>query len=307
MEIEIKKYETKEIFNISLLNQIGEGSNSYIYDIQGLGNTDENLVAKCSKNNKNFVSFNLQYNSFCACKKLCESDIVVPQIFLYGKSKDIGDILVMQKIENIYEISLIINNSLFYGEIIIKKIAEAIARLHNMGISGYDVEFFWKADTNQLVILDIGPQYTFDFTCEEMIKNHVLLEKNNNMGKWNIVSQIIPKEEAKKWFSCIDNYDCSTLIDYIDFNSIKKHVSNVARIHALSIIAKLTTHKQKYYSDIFVKEYKKCRNTLSINSGIYLKAFMDTIAHNDMSAEACLYYSLANPLCKESCAVHLER
>lgn len=307
MEIEIKKYETKEIFNISLLNQIGEGSNSHIYDIKALANINENLVAKCSKNNRNFVSFNLQYNSFCECKKLCESNIVVPKIFLYGKSKNIGDILVMQKIENIYDISFIINNSLFYGEIIIKKIAEAIAKLHNMGISGYDVEFFWKADTNQLVLLDIGPQYTFDITCKEMIEKHVRLEKNNNMGKWNIISQIIPKDEAKKWFSCIDGYDYSELIDYIDFNSINRHVSNVARIHALSIIAKLNAHKQKYYLDIFIKEYKKCRITLSINSGIYLKAFKDTIVHNDMSAEACLYYSLANPLCKESCAVHLER
>lgn len=307
MEIIVTDYKTNANFNMSLLKLIGEGSNSYIFDIEHQYKTDEKLVGKCSKNSRNYVSFNLQYNSFCACELLCGSGIVIPHIYLYGKSKDIGDILVMQKIENIYEISFIINNSLFYGELIIKKIAETIAKLHNIGISGYDVEFYWKADTNQLAVLDIGPQYTFGVTYEEMLAKHFYIENNNSMGQWNIISQIIPQQEAKKWFNCIEKFDFSILTDYIDPNTMNLHISNVARIHALTIIAKLSTYKQKYYMDIFAKEYKKHRVRLSICGSIYLRGFVDAIISQDKNADACLYYSKVTPLCRESCSVSLER
>lgn len=306
MEIEVVRFQTNEVVPIRLGKKIGEGSNSYIYDVYPIGNNPL-LVAKCSKNNKNYVSFNLQYNSFLKCESLSDDSLIVPKVYLYGQADSIGDVLLIEKMENLHDISFIINNSLFYGEVIIKKIAETIAKLHNMGISGYDVEFYWNADTNQLVLLDIGPQYTIDCSCEEMLYNHLQLEENNPMGIWNIVSQIIPVQEAKDYFSKRTIFEENRLANLIDNNSMTLHIINVAKIHALSIMSKLTLQKQEYYLKIFLREYKRVRETISINSALYIKSFKKTVEEKNMFAEACLYYSTVETLCKESCAVQLER
>lgn len=305
MDINVTKYETKEKTLIKLGEKIGEGSNSFVYDV-----VDDNgslYVAKCSKSSKNYVSFNLQYNSLKRCESLVNDRLIVPKVILYGQADSVGDIMVMEKLDNLYDISFIINNSLFYGEIIIKKIAESIAKLHNIGISGYDVEFYWKADTNQLVMLDVGPQYTFGYNYEDMICKHLEIELNNFMGKWNIISQIIPMQEAKKYFSRIDSFDISCLKKFMNDDSMNIHITNVAKIHALSTVSKLTLQKQQYYLNIFLKEYKRVRDALTISSAIYLKSFRQTIQNRNMYAEACLYYSNVETLCKESCAVQLER
>lgn len=303
MKIEIIIHKTEEKRIINLGDRIGRGSNSFVYNIID----EDNCVAKCSKNNKNYVSFNLQYNSFKECETLVDDRIIVPKVYGFGQSEGIGDILLMEKIENLYDISFVINNSFFFGEIIIKKVAEAIAKLHNMGISGYDIEFYWKVDTNQLVLLDIGPQYTFDCSCEHMICKHLELESKNRMGVWNIVSQIIPKEEAKKYFNSIDEFDLDSLEQFMQDNAMSIHISNVAKIHALSIISKLTLQKQEYYLNIFMKEYRKTRKNFSIDSANYLTAFKRAIKNRIMFAEANLYYSSVETLCKESCTIQLER
>lgn len=292
---------------IEIGDKIGEGSNSFIYDVVRFDGSDEELIGKISKNNMNYVSFNLQYNSFLASEILNDEEIIVPHIYLYGNSHDMGDVLVMQKIKNIYSLNFIISNSFYYGEVIVKKVAGAIAQLHNLGISGYDIEFFWKADTNQLVMLDVGPQFTFDIDSTEMLRHHLDIEKNNPMGQWNIISQIIPRELAKEVFGEIGKYEDIEVLRYIDTNSVKKHIENVAKIHALSVISLLTIQNRLQYLEIFISEYKKRRNRLSFDSAVYLKAIGDTVRNGELFAEANLYYPLFETLCRESCTARIER
>ena len=298
---------TKEKIKFSLGELIGKGSNSNIYELYTQSKYADSVIGKISNNNKNYVSFNLQYNSFLLCQSLNNYGVLVPRIYFYGQVDELGEILIMQKLEELYDLSFIINNSLYYGELVIKKVAETLARLHNMGISGYDVEFYWNPQINQLVILDIGPQYTFDINYDEMLNRHFYMEKNNPMGKWNLVSQIIPEDEAKKWFSNIESFDENDLLEYIDPSTVTMHVANVAQIHALSTISKLSQHKQKQYLDIFLKEYKKHRKAMTLNTAEYIKKFSGVVENGYLSAEANLYYSKVKTLCRESCAVHLER
>ncbi len=78
MDINVTKYETKEKTLIKLGEKIGEGSNSFVYDV-----VDDNgslYVAKCSKSSKNYVSFNLQYNSLKRCESLVNDRLIVPKV-----------------------------------------------------------------------------------------------------------------------------------------------------------------------------------------------------------------------------------
>ena len=307
MKYSIERFTTKEKIDISLGRQIGKGSNSSIFEIYTDNIYPQPLIGKISNNNKNYVSFNLQYHSFLECQSLIDNNILVPRVFFYGFESSLGEVLIMQKIDELYDLGLIVNNSLYYGELVIKKAAEAIARLHNRGISGYDIELYWNPRVNQLVILDVGPQYTFDVSYKEMLANHFGIEKNNPMGRWNLISQIIPETDAKKWFGKTEDFDAKKMLEYIDPSTVTMHISDVANIHALSTISKLPLYKQEYYLKIFIREYKKYRNAMTLNSAKYLKSFADVIRNGGVTAEANLYYSKVKTLCKESCAVELER
>lgn len=305
MIFQICEFDSQREIEVDIGDQIGEGSNSKVFEAK-IKDETRKLVAKCSKSAENYVSFNLQYNAFLACKDFEQYNILIPKVICYGKSKEIGDILMLEKIDNIYDIPIIINNGLFYGEIILKKIAEAVARLHNIGISGYDVEFYWKADTNQLVLLDVGPQYTFDIAKEEMIKNHFLLEHNNFMGMWNVFSQIVPPDMAKNFYKGLSTYLENDVIQFLEDRALERHICNTAKVHALSVISRLSLSKQNYYLDLFVREYKKQRIVSSIDSAWYLKAFREAVINREQKAKACLYYSKVETLCEESCSIEIE-
>lgn len=307
MKISVTPFQKKLKIELELGEKIAEGSNSYIYNAKINPSAKTVLVCKISKSNTNYVSFNLQYHSFLAALILQREDIIVPKIYLYGYSDEIGDVLLMQKIENIYDLEFIIQHSLYPGELVVRQAAKAIASLHNLGISGYDLEFYWKADTNQLAILDIGPRFTFDIAAYEMLERHWDLEKDNIMGQWNILSQIIPIEKAKALFSSPEQFDKREVRQYLDPGTVKTHIENVAGIHALSLISKTTVFNREQYLRIFLGEYKKTIRQNSLDSATYLRAFTRTISKKEQFAEAHLYYSLAETLCKESCAVKLER
>jgi len=301
-------YYKKISINVEFLNKINEGSNSYIYDATILGKK-EVIVAKCSKNSYNYVSFNLQRISFDKCYEILKKDdIVIPQILGYGKDKNIGDILLMTKIENIYPIDFIINNSLYDGKIIIKKIAHAIAILHILNISGYDIEFYWKIDTNQLVILDLGPDFTFNCTTFEMIKNHLKEESNNKMGLWNIVSQIFPIDKAKRYFenNNVIKLNEKLIMEYLDPNSIIQHEKNVAIINGLNIFMTINNNRDIYLK-LFIEEYyEKLGNFRTINNIRYIENLSDVITNKKKQGKAKLYYSLHDVLSTESCEVFID-
>lgn len=306
MIFRIYEFDSHKEIEVDIGKQKSEGSNSKVFEAE-IKDETRSLVAKCSKNAENFVSFNLQYNAFLACKNFELYNILIPKVICYGKSKEIGEILLLEKMDNIYDIPFIINNGLFYGEIILKKIAEAVARLHNIGISGYDVEFYWKADTNQLVLLDVGPQYTFDVSEKEMIVNHFLLEHDNFMGKWNLLSQIVPPDMAKSFYKGLSTFSVNDIMPFLKDGALDRHICNTAKVHALSVISRLSLSKQNYYLELFVREYKKQRVLDSINSARYLKSFREAVINREQKAKACLYYSKVETLCEESCSIEIER
>lgn len=166
---------------ITIRDIIGNGSNSNVYDVSS-DDLPKASVAKCSKNHSNYVSFNLQYNaSLKVINSITDLCVIIPDIYMYGYSQNLGEILVMEKVENICQLDLIINNSIGEGLLIIRTVATFIAHLHNVGISGYDIEFYWKLDSRQLVVLDIGPLDTFNCSSKAMICSHWHQENENNL------------------------------------------------------------------------------------------------------------------------------
>ncbi|HOS31741.1 MAG TPA: hypothetical protein PK385_00685 [Spirochaetota bacterium] len=294
---------------ITLQNKIGSGSNSYVYTVYN-ESLLESVIAKCSKSAHNYVSFNLQYNAFLkAVQCIDDSDIIIPKIYMYGQSPKLGEILVMEKVENLSTIAQIINNFFDNGANIIKKIGATIARLHNIGISGYDIEFYWKTDTKQLVVLDMGPTSTFNCSTDTMLNSHWNQESKNPVGKWNLLSQILPAEHSKKIFSNtpdnIDDISSKILFEYIDPHSLQNHIKNVAKVHALLFIAQL--EHAEFYLNVFIDSYKKNISALSSDSIVYLESFKNSIQSEISLAEAYLYYSKAEVLCTESCTTHIKR
>lgn len=294
---------------IILGNKIDSGSNSNLYDIVN-GQDTNFLVAKCSKNAENYVSFNLQYHSYLACRQIFDiNEYIIPQIYLYQKRADIGDILVMEKIENFFDIDFVINGSFYYGDIVIKRIARAIACLHNNGISGFDIELYWNAAENKLVLLDIGPMFTFDVSYEEMLLQHWNMEEENSMGRWNIISQILSADESKEIFKTKKFGDVSLeyIYGFVDWNTMALHIENVAKVHALYIFGKLGKANRKKYLDIFIEEYKKNIIRMSINNIKYMKDLQKSVVQNITKAKAKLYYSTIETLSEESCSIELGR
>ncbi|MDE7251627.1 MAG: hypothetical protein K2O32_01590 [Acetatifactor sp.] len=295
------------ISEIILGDKIDSGSNSNLYEI--VDSQDVNfLVAKCSRNAENYVSFNLQYHSYLTCQSIFNTnEYIIPQIYLYKKQKGIGDILVMEKIEDFFNIDFVVNGSFYYGDIVIKRIAKAIAWLHNNGISGFDIELYWNIVENKLVLLDIGPMFTFDVSYEEMLFQHWRMEKENDMGKWNIISQILSVEESKQIFKSQKFGDVSLeyIVGFVDWNTMSLHIENVAKVHALYIFGKLSKANRKKYLDIFLEEYKKNIIGMSINNIRYMKELQKVITENITKAKAKLYYSTMKTLSEESCSIEL--
>lgn len=297
------------IGELMLGDKINSGSNSNLYEIELAGSQGMiPAVAKCSKRAENYISFHLQYHSYLMCRKMFDAkEYIIPQIYFYEKRDAVGDVLVMEKIDDFFEIDFIINGSFYYGDIVIKRIAKAIACLHNSGISGFDIEFYWNALENKLVLLDIGPMFTFNVSYKEMLQEHWEMEKGNAMGRWNIISQILSVEESKEIFKSKKFEDVSLeyILRFIDMNTMLLHIENVAKIHALYIFGKLIKANKKRYLDIFIKEYKKNINELSINNMKYMKGLRTSVVKNITEAKAKLYYSTMETLSEESCSIEI--
>lgn len=283
---------------------IDKGSTSIICCIRN----NLNCIAKCSLPGRVYKSFNLQQNALQKCYSIFETEIWFPQIYDYIQDKKYSDIIIMERIEHLYSIDLILRNRLYYPEIVIKRIAKAIAILHNLGISGFDVEFYWQPLVNRLVVLDIGPVYTFGFTTDEMLIRQWELEEKNNMGKLNIISEILNKERAKRIFEkeIIDSILTKNLQRCIQKDSSIRHIKDVAQVHALNILSFVNISNRIKFLKIFVDEYKKYINDYNYYNALYIKSFEEAIENKLIRAEARLYYSKEDTLCKETCYAHLK-
>jgi len=290
--------------------EISRGSNSVVYKaLRSDEMFDVKFVAKCSIGNSNYISFNLQRHSYQLCNTIFDEDIVVPAVYGYYVDERIGEVLILERMDDIFDIDFIVNHEYYYSEIVVSKIAKAMAILHNHTISGYDIELYWNQKHNNLVILDIGPEYTFGVDTFYSLTKHWEIEKDNYMGLWNIESQILDATKAKEIFktNTVKEQPLDSLMLSINPLSITMHIENVARVHALSIFAKFDARKRRQLLDIFVKEYGRNRDCSDINSQRYIEVLTDGVISNLSKAKAKLYYSVENVLSEESCSAEMVR
>ncbi len=296
-------YDVDFLNRINWNKKLSEGSTCNIFEIEG-----NKYIAKCSKHNKFYKSFNLQKQTYQICNQVfIEGDIVVPQMIYFMQDEKIGDIMVLERIDNLYSIDFIINNGIYYGDLIIKKIAKAMALLHNSGISGYDIEVYWNPIENSLVLLDIGPMYTFGFTSMEMLKFQWDMEKNNPIGRWNIISEIVDRKivEQISDITQIENISFDLVLKYLREDASVLHIENVAAVHGINFIGTLEQANRKKYLNIFIDEYKKFCIANKYYVARYIRSFAVVLQKENNSAQASLYYSIASPLCQENCRARM--
>lgn len=286
-------------FSIQYGNLMAHGTDSEIYSLSYFQDYNpDRLVAKRSKQKDNYMSFNLQKEAMIILEKdlehLCES----PKFIYYDRKQDFGDLLVMTKIPFYIPLEEYIELAPSETTNVIKIVARLIATLHNKGNSGYGIELYWDYVNKKLVLLDISSMDTFGFSTEEMLYKHWMAEKDNYMGRWNLISQIVPIEEAKKVYknkSALD-YSFSNMENYINNESSLLHVINVAKVHALYIIGKIKEDRE-FYAKLFVSEYIKQIKTVTFYNDTYINNFLNTILENVCNAKAKIYYSTVSTLC----------
>lgn len=252
------------------------------------------IVVKCPKNTKYFNSYNLQYISYNLFKNIKSKykNIISPQVIFYGKNSVLGECMIMSEIPEMIPIDIIINNDHTQADEIIRSIAKAISYMHELGVSGFDSEFYWDIKQHKLIVLDIGPPYTFLSDVNETIYKQFEAEKNNEVGFINLVSQIVPQEVfyRLKTKSLIHNITIQEILKMDNLYSNKFHIKNVAKVHALDILGRLKPDIQKKLLTIFQNEYFSNLHKITELNMCYLNEFKNIIYRNESVASARLFY-----------------
>lgn len=281
------------MINYEIKNKFSEGSNSIVYECKY---NNKNEVAKVPKQRERYISFNMQVNSMkMIFKHINDINFIVPKVLYYDINNiQYGELLIMEKINNLYSIDFVIRKSLVNYEFIIVEVAKAISKLHMMGISGYDIEFYWNIYQNKLVLLDIGQQHTIGVSTEDMIKRTLEDEKDNIAGLWNIISATMKKEKAMYIYehSAIKDVTYDDIIRGIKQNSLQIHIENVAKSHYIQLIGSLKENQISKAIELFIKTYKNTqRGRLNYYTQYYIykfkKSYQDRISHCHVQ----LYYS----------------
>lgn len=302
--------KNKRDIEVYVQEKIGQGSNSIVYSCKVVGCEDiDNAVVKIPPNSRRYVSTKLQAYSYEKASIIGDDKISIPKMYCYNTSDEFGDLLLLERKDNIYSLDFIIKNNLYYTEEIIILVAKALARLHKLKISGYDLEFSWDVINNQLVLLDIGPCFTFDNNVRDMLEKHFDIEKNHITGRWNIISQILPCECAISTFEndMIMQITVDDLVNHMKEDAISLHIKNAAETHALSLLGLFPQGDINKYIKLFKRSYiKEYVGEYSISNMTYLKAFEMALQSGKKDAEVQLYYSKEKTLSKTSCRVQIE-
>lgn len=278
------------------------GTDSEVYSVRNLdGKETKNFIAKITPKKENYMSFNLQNRAMVflyeKLKNICE----FPKSIFYDKHSDCGELLVMTKLKDFISLDKCFEFFPESTEDIIRNVAKIIATLHSNHNSGYGIEFYWNYINEKIVVLDASPMNTFAVSTEDSLTEHWNAEKENLMGRWNIISQIIPRNEAKQIFKekGVLNYSLSNLLSYIKEDSVELHIKNVARTHALYIIGRIKDNRRAY-ARFFLSEYKKNLGNYSVCNDLYADEFLKAMDDTICSAKAKLYYSNEDTLCESS-------
>ena len=284
---------------------IGKGSNSKVYSCLLDG---REYAAKVPHNAERYISCALQVDSLITCQK-ANTSFVTPNVIQYEAHHDNwGEVLVMDKLNKIYPISFLIRKGMLDREYIISCAAKAIAQLHSLSISGFDIEFYWSYEHKKLALLDLGPRYTIGYTCSEMVAKHYeyAIINQNWMATWNLVSELLDSNEALDLFSEIVHGNKIPPIEKLqraicEFAD-QEHIQGVARNHYLQLIGDCPKYLQKKMTNLFIKKYIA---STKAPSHCYAGAFESAYKEDIKSNIAYLYISNNSTVSKMSNSVSI--
>lgn len=286
-------------------NLIGTGSNSKVFCcyLDGVS-----YAAKVPHTPDRFMSCFLQVESLLRCQK-SKTSFVTPNVVMYDqKNNKWGELLVMDKLENIFPVSFLIRNGMVDREFIISSAAKAIAELHDLGISGFDVEFYWSYAHKKLALLDLGPSHTIGCSSREMIRKHYeyAVSKKNWMTLWNIISELLKSEQSIDIFDQImkgvNLPPLEKLQDAVDERAEQDHIRGVAKNHFLQLIGDCSQCMQGKAVSLFIRKYF---SSTSAPSYAYASAFEDAYKQQITSSTAYLYISKYHTISKMSNSVSI--
>ncbi len=285
------------------LKLIGKGSNSKVYSYYTDG---KEYAVKVPYDAERFISCALQVDSLMACQETNIS-FVTPQVIRYDKHNDIwGEILVMERFNSIYPVGFLMRNGMIERELILNCAAKAIAELHSLGISGFDVEFYWSFEYKKLALLDLGPRYTIGYTSDEMVSKHYAyaVENQNWMTLWNLVSELLDSNEAIPLFHEIIQGKGIPQVEQLQ-NAVsevaeQEHIQGVARNHYLQLIGNCPSHLREKMKTLFIKKYISYSKEANF---LYAGTFANACRESITSSTVYLYFSRYNTLSKMSNSV----
>lgn len=288
------------MIEINVSKLIGEGSNSKVYSCNIDG---KECAVKVPHNAERFMSCALQSDSLMACQKTNLS-FVVPRVIQYKNNHETwGEMLIMDKLDKLYPIGFLMRNGLMDWGHIIGCAAKAIAELHNLGISGFDVEFYWSYEYKKMALLDLGPRYTIGYTGTEMVGKHYkyAIENQNWMIMWNLVSELFDRSESMPLFSKIvrgkEIPRLEELHKAVGECAEQEHICGVARNHFLQLMGDCPEQLRKEMLHLFIRKYSAYAKVANY---LYISAFKKAHRENITSNSAYLYISKYNTLSKMS-------
>lgn len=281
--------------------KINGGSNSELFEC---AYKNVECVAKLPKVQERYISFHLQVDAMVSLAKTSDPNFLVPKVLYYGMDNPLyGEILIIEKMNDIFPVDFMLRTGMVERRLMIIRIAQAIAALHRLSISGYDVEFYWSPEKNCLVLLDIGPRFTINVTTEQMLHMHFEAERSNRAGIWNIVAAIAARETAIELYETNSFMSVAEdiLLNTLDEQSVQRHIEDIAGNHYVQLIGSLAEVDKEEAVRVFIRIYKQsCGKSLTIQMMEYLSAFIHAHKTKKSSSTAKLYYSKSNTLSEMS-------
>lgn len=287
-------------------NRLGTGSNSVIYTCKY---RNKECAAKVPRYKTRYISCVQQAETLRKLKTYQNLSFEYPRLYCFVPvDSNWREIMVMKREKELYSLDFLLKHELIDISYLISKTGEAVAQLHNCGVSGYDIELYWSFKLKKLVILDIGPSYTIGCSAAKMIRQHYCLAKNagSHMALWNLVSELMSTDEALKWYKDVIlngiGPSCDELINCLDPNAEERHIKGVAENHYLQIFREFNESMRSKFLQLFIKYYIMYAEQPNF---LYIKYLNEAFEKNIKKSEAFLYISKYRTLSKMSNTVEL--
>lgn len=213
---------------------------------------EREYVLKISENDS--VSYlHLQYLSY---KKIYSTSQFSPDIewgVIVGNVLTNHDVIIMPVYHNIITLDNAFQMSHINSRRIAEKLAWCICNMHKQGISGFDTEFYWSMEFDNLVVIDIGLPFTFDLNNSEIVSRQLYYEKENLLGIQYIVQSCCPLDKlhtVKK----INHETFEILVNNLKF--VDRSIEEIAKVHAVDFWGRLGEDRLNLFG-IFYDEYNR--------------------------------------------------